>query len=204
MDTPMSFHSAVSSSRQGDGLKAGAMGSVFVDELNGKMFRLIYQGQRNGLSCLPYWFGLDADKRQEFRSFLNLKNPSLDTDFNTPPWEDVRQNLLEMRREEWLEVRDLLLQYVEPNRSSFWMADTVAAGCLGGNHLWRDLGLPNRQSLGELLNGNFPILAARNTKDMKWKKFFYKQLCEADGSYVCRAPTCEQCTAYDDCFGPED
>jgi len=28
---------------------------------------------------------------------------------------------------------------------------------------------------------NFPPLAARNRKDMKWKRFLYKQLCEAEG-----------------------
>ena len=34
---------------------------------------------------------------------------------------------------------------------------------------------------------NFPQLARRNTQDMRWKKFLYKQLCEQDGGYVCRS-----------------
>jgi nitrogen fixation protein NifQ len=51
---------------------------------------------------------------------------------------------------------------------------------------------------------NFEPLALRNDKDMKWKKFLYKQLCEAEGIYVCRAPSCEVCVDYDNCFGNEE
>ena len=83
------------------------------------------------------------------------------------------------------------------------MAPIVAAACLGGDHLWRDLGLASRQQLRELLQHNFPQLAQRNVNDMRWKKFFYKQLCEQDGGYVCRSPSCEQCPTHHDCFGEE-
>jgi nitrogen fixation protein NifQ len=51
---------------------------------------------------------------------------------------------------------------------------------------------------------NFPSLAARNDKNMKWKKFFYKQLCDAEGIYVCRSPSCEVCVDYAQCFAPEE
>ncbi|MGY6277019.1 nitrogen fixation protein NifQ [Methylomonas sp. MgM2] len=80
----------------------------------------------------------------------------------------------------------------------------IVAACLGSDHLWQDLGLWNRKELSALLNHNFPELAARNNKDMKWKKFLYKQLCEEEGLYVCRAPSCEVCQDYQQCFGPED
>ncbi len=39
---------------------------------------------------------------------------------------------------------------------------------------------------------------------MKWKKFIYKQLCITEGIYTCRAPSCEVCADYADCFGPEE
>jgi nitrogen fixation protein NifQ len=83
------------------------------------------------------------------------------------------------------------------------MALILAAGCMGGNHLWEDLGLWSRADLSRLMNHNFPGLAAKNTRDMKWKKFLYKQLCLEEGIYVCRAPSCEVCKDYDLCFGPE-
>ena len=72
------------------------------------------------------------------------------------------------------------------------------------DHLWQDLGLWSRKDLGTLMQLNFPQLAARNDKDMKWKKFLYKQLCIAEGIYTCRAPSCEVCADYQHCFGPED
>ena len=80
----------------------------------------------------------------------------------------------------------------------------LVAACLGNDHLWQDLGLWSRKDLSGLLGQNFPELITLNHKDMKWKKFLYKQLCEAEGIYVCRAPSCEVCKDYPHCFGPED
>jgi nitrogen fixation protein NifQ len=85
-----------------------------------------------------------------------------------------------------------------------WLISIIVAACLGSDHLWQDLGLWSRSELSALLNHNFPELAVRNSKDMKWKKFLYKQLCEAEGLFVCRAPSCEVCKDYPVCFGPED
>ena len=87
---------------------------------------------------------------------------------------------------------------------SEWIAAIIVSACLGSDHLWQDLGLWSRKELSALLAHNFPDLAALNTKDMKWKKFLYKQLCEAEGLYLCRAPSCEVCVDYRQCFGPED
>ncbi|MEF3077123.1 nitrogen fixation protein NifQ [Methylobacter sp. Wu1] len=80
----------------------------------------------------------------------------------------------------------------------------IVAGCLGNDHLWQDLGLLNRTQLSDMLRYNFPELAAKNDKDMKWKKFLYKQLCEAEGLYLCRAPSCAVCSDYPKCYGPEN
>lgn len=85
-----------------------------------------------------------------------------------------------------------------------WVAHLVATACMGDNHLWQDLGLPHRTALSELMNTYFPALAAKNIGDMKWKKFFYKQLCERAEISICKSPTCNACSDYDHCFGPED
>jgi len=84
------------------------------------------------------------------------------------------------------------------------VAHLVATACMGGDHLWQDLGLPDRKALSVLLTGHFPALAAKNTGDMKWKKFFYKQLCEREGINACRSPSCAACCDYSKCFGPEE
>lgn len=86
--------------------------------------------------------------------------------------------------------------------SEAWMADIVAAGCMGGDHLWQDLGLWSRQDLSRLMQGNFPGLAARNDRDMKWKKFLYRQICDKEGIRACPAPTCQVCIDYAKCFHP--
>lgn len=84
------------------------------------------------------------------------------------------------------------------------VAHLVASACMGGDHLWQDLGLPHREALSALLTQHFPALAAKNTGDMKWKKFFYKQLCEREGVNACRSPSCAACTDYAKCFGAEE
>ena len=80
----------------------------------------------------------------------------------------------------------------------------VSRACQGRDHLWQDMGLWSRDQLSSLMLRNFPTLAQQNTQNMKWKKFIYKQLCDAEGIYTCRAPSCEVCADYAACFGPED
>ena len=166
---------------------------------NKKIFSIILVSQRQGVTCLPNCLGL---AEEEF-SYL-LKACNLDS-YLYSNQEDLRETLLKLREDEFDTLRNLLLDYRRGvGESETWMASILAAACLGGNHLWRDLGLKDRQQLSFLLDLNFPELARQNTKDMKWKKFFYKKLCEQEGSYVCRAPSCDQCTQYDACFGPEE
>lgn len=83
------------------------------------------------------------------------------------------------------------------------VAHALACACLGDNHLWQDLLLPSRRELSALIGRWFPQLAARNIHDMKWKKFFYKQLCEREGLFICKAPSCGVCSDHVLCFGPE-
>jgi nitrogen fixation protein NifQ len=71
------------------------------------------------------------------------------------------------------------------------------------NHLWQDLGLHNRRDLSELMTRHFKPLAMRNTKDMKWKKFFYRMICAEAAYSLCTAPSCGECDDFDHCFGEE-
>lgn len=85
-----------------------------------------------------------------------------------------------------------------------WLAAIVARRSLRPNHLWQDLGLFNRSDLSRLLHRHFEPLAQRNVHDMKWKKFFYRELCLRDGVLVCKAPVCDVCSDFAHCFGSED
>ena len=51
---------------------------------------------------------------------------------------------------------------------------------------------------------HFPKLAAANTRNMRWKKFFYRQICSDSGFSMCLAPVCDACEEYSTCFAPED
>ncbi|GEO81092.1 nitrogen fixation protein NifQ [Pararhodospirillum oryzae] len=84
-----------------------------------------------------------------------------------------------------------------------WLAAIVARRALKPDHLWQDLGLDQRADLTRFLERHFESLATRNVHNMRWKKFFYRTLCEAEGVVVCKSPTCAECVDYADCFGPE-
>lgn len=103
------------------------------------------------------------------------------------------------------DLRELLLE----NRSrgvieEKWLAAIIARRSLLPDHLWQDLGLFNRSDLGRLLHRHFEPLARRNVRDMKWKKFFYRELCLRDNILVCKAPVCDICADFVTCFASED
>jgi nitrogen fixation protein NifQ len=110
---------------------------------------------------------------------------------DTAPWgelDDLLQLLMEFRR--------------EPSEALTWLSHAVASAALRDNHLWEDMGLPNRPFLSRLMTRDYPELAARNAGDMKWKKFFYRQLCERAEVPICKSPNCADCVDYPVCFGP--
>jgi nitrogen fixation protein NifQ len=107
------------------------------------------------------------------------------------------------RQDEVDEVYSLLLQHATAPEQAQALALTVAVACLGDNHLWQDMQLASRAELRALLCEYFPGLVARNHQDMKWKKFLYKQLCERDQLFICKAPSCAVCCDHAQCFGPE-
>jgi nitrogen fixation protein NifQ len=156
----------------------------------------IYASWRHGDGAMPDWLGLDPEG---FRTLLGLLFPGL----RLPP--PVRGRAIDSdRRPELAELVQLMLQHRAHQRpEEALIAGIIAAGCLGEDHLWQDLGLFSRPELTALITRNFPALAARNQRDMKWKRFLYKQLCETEGIYTCRAPSCDTCTDYAACFGPE-
>ncbi|WP_028886948.1 nitrogen fixation protein NifQ [Teredinibacter turnerae] len=161
--------------------------------------------QRTGQGCLPYTLGLrDDDYQTLLGTYFSAIRGMIDSPGNFREQHAIRQELLELRNQEFEELTELLVQNARGvHFSEAWLAQIIAAGCMGGDHLWRDLGLVNRESLKALFVENFPGLAEKNSADMRWKKFLYRQLCETGGHFVCRSPSCETCPTYDECFGEE-
>lgn len=109
------------------------------------------------------------------------------------------------REGERSDLRALMLaSRQDRSASEISIAAIVAAASMAPDHLWSDLALFSRTELSAMLAINFPALAARNDKNMKWKKFFYKQLCAQEGIYLCRSPSCEVCADYKKCFVEEE
>lgn len=151
-----------------------------------------------GKSVLPDYLGLEP---AQFTSLLKTYFPGHAIPVHAPSG-------IKLDDSRMLEKEDLirLLQgfSLKQDQENEWLIGLIVSACLGSDHLWQDMGFWQRSELSEFLTYNFPKLAERNNKDMKWKKFLYKQLCEAEGLYLCRAPSCEVCADYSVCFGPEE
>lgn len=107
----------------------------------------------------------------------------------------------ERRLDEFQDLRGLLLEHAATDDArTRWVACAIATASMGGDHLWQDMGLPGRAVLSRLIRLYFPALFAQNVGDMKWKKFFYRMLCERAEVLLCKSPTCGQCVDYRLCF----
>lgn len=106
--------------------------------------------------------------------------------------------------DEFSDLVALLLEHASGKDASYrWLACAIATAAMSDEHLWQDMGLPSRKELSAILATFFTELAAKNSGDMKWKKFFYRQLCERAGVMICRSPHCQECGDYSHCFGEE-
>lgn len=149
-----------------------------------------------GEGVLPAYMGLTPESfkamlQRFFPAFPQAGFPAVDKLSDEMP---ERQELVSL----------FAADYADDDEMRVWIADILIAACAGHRHLWEDLGLFSRKDLTGMMQGNFPALAQRNLRDMKWKKFIYKQLCEREGIIACPAPTCDACADFPVCFAPED
>lgn len=152
-----------------------------------------------GQGVLPDYMGLE---REQFNDLTNHLFPGSSI---IPAHAPSGSKLDFSRMLEKDDLVNLLKQFSNPDIIEIdWVIGVIVAGSLGSDHLWQDLGLWSRSQLSAMLLYNFPELAVKNDKDMKWKKFLYKQLCEAEGLYLCRVPSCEVCADYSKCYGSEE
>ncbi|WP_370978108.1 nitrogen fixation protein NifQ [Agaribacterium sp. ZY112] len=169
---------------------------------NIRMLQGIIKSQAQGLTGLSSCLGLQKEQKLQLLNFchLNYKHapPALKKN------DDLLLELKELRKQEAQDLNQLLISARNGEHEvELWLAQIISLASLGSAHLWRALGLQSRSDLKLLLLNNFHSLATKNNKNMRWKKFFYKQLCEQGGHYVCRSPSCESCTSYNECFAEE-
>jgi nitrogen fixation protein NifQ len=161
--------------------------------------------ERHGLDWLPLP-GLDAHAT---RRLLMRWFPAVDRDLGLDWTLLAGRERSEPRFDEIEEIVGLLTEHACSPMQASWdevngLAHAIGLASLDENHLWQDLQLPSRAQLSALMSHWFPRLAEKNSADMKWKRFLYKQLCDRAEVQACRAPSCGVCSDYAHCFGPED
>ena len=136
----------------------------------------------------------DVHFAQLINQYFSIPNPGNDTPAAAPAGVD-----------EFADLAELLLQSrAELSEPLAWLSFGIASAAMGEQHLWQDMGLTSRKVLSEIMSRFFPALAASNSGDMKWKKFFYRALCERAEIPICKSPHCADCSDYNICFGAEE
>ncbi|WP_157747738.1 nitrogen fixation protein NifQ [Cohaesibacter sp. ES.047] len=172
------------------------MGHALKDDPNALFLSEILASWLAGEGAMPRDLGLE---RPDFDAMLACLFPGM-----APPETSAQSRIEPERGPELDDVKSLLLEHrTGRSEAEIWVAQIVATGCMGSDHLWTDLGLFSRKTLGTMLKHNFCALAELNDKNMRWKKFFYRQLCAKEGFILCRSPSCETCSEYKVCFAED-
>jgi len=108
------------------------------------------------------------------------------------------------RSDEELMVHELLMRHmVTITPYGRWVASIIARRSMEPDHLWQALGLFERSELRRLLESSFRPLAEKNITNMRWKRFFYREVCESEGFSMCTVPDCRACVSFAECFSDE-
>lgn len=170
-----------------------------IDNVIQEYWQPIVESYRRGETALPLYMGLNQNGYDALLLAMGLESVTLPLEVESKL--QLRLELLNMRIGELEELERLLVESLNSDVVlGSEMVTVLASACLGSQHLWRDLGMPERPRLTALFRDYFPSLHASNSKNMRWKRFLYRQLCENGGDYVCRSPSCEECASYSECF----
>jgi len=104
------------------------------------------------------------------------------------------------------DIFTLLLGYVAADASplAIWIAKALATRAACPGHLWIAMGLSERPLLSAAIRRHLPALFAANSRNMRWKRFFFKQLCDRSGGDLCQSPVCGTCSDHALCFAPAE
>ena len=106
-----------------------------------------------------------------------------------------------------VEVLDILLSHVPDDvderqrQAARWLARVLAARAAHPGHLWVAMGLFRRPELNAAIRRHLPSLAAANSRNMRWKRYLFRRVCDLHGAVLCKAPNCGVCSDYALCFG---
>ncbi len=161
--------------------------------------RQLYLRFTSGRALLPEFMGLSPASFFSLGESLSVLAPM---DCKQLQRQQVLSELLAPRYQERDDLALWLNGYIATPLPE--LSAVLATASMGFNHLWEDLGLDSRTQLRLLMQDCFPQLVLLNQDDMRWKKFFYRQLCEQEGAYLCRAPSCDICPERSSCFSIDE
>jgi nitrogen fixation protein NifQ len=139
--------------------------------------------------------GLTSDQWVAMQLYLGKSSSDLPVEDATGPTDVDEEELM---------VRELLMRHRSiPGEIGVWLSCIIARRGMEPNHLWEDLGLALRPDLSRLMDRHFHELAAKNTRNMRWKRFLYRALCEEEGFSMCPSPTCDACSEFQICYSTE-
>jgi nitrogen fixation protein NifQ len=104
------------------------------------------------------------------------------------------------------DVRRIILSHIprdaagSPVASARWLAHILTARAAHPGHLWVAMGLFERPQLSAAIRRHLPSLAEANHRNMRWKRFLFKQVCDLNGGILCKSPNCGDCCDYALCF----
>jgi len=163
-------------------------GAAFDDHLFACFLAVGLTEEAGGVAPLTDALGLTGS---ELARLLAVRFP-----LGAPPFPLWRAGVPTLADEETL-LRELLMSHrARDEESANWLVAILARRSMRADHLWQDLGLFNRGELGRLLARHFPALHAGNVNNMRWKKYFYRQICELEGWSLCAAPHCSVCAGF--------
>lgn len=91
------------------------------------------------------------------------------------------------------EIRELLQKHSNEEYAKETLSPHIAKISLQLGHLYSDLGLKDREEMGELMSEHFTSLAKVKPNDVRWKKFLYDTIGKT-------APACATCHDISNCF----
>lgn len=179
-----------------------------VDAVNQALLAKVIRAQLLGKTPLPYGLGLSPSLYKElFQGCQTSELLQLEQQWHQPHWTPCRERaevcaeLHTLRADEQQQLTALMQNYAQPSVAyAPVVANIIANACMGNSHLYSDLGFESRSELRTLIAHNFPNLCELNSNNMRWKRFLYLQLCKNGGDYVCRAPSCDECSSRKECF----
>jgi nitrogen fixation protein NifQ len=169
---------------------------------------------RHLFACL---IAVAAQESNHVAAALGLENCELDGLLSLffpgqrkkPLWQDAI-TAPELSSECNEEVLSVLLGCVPTDKGSNQLfisrclARIIAARTTLPGHLWVAMGLTERPQLTAAIRRHLPALAKANHRNMRWKRYLYKQICDLHGGVMCKAPNCGVCSDYNLCFAGED